>query len=64
MNIYSNINKAIKLGNHFWEKTDQHGLLNIAVENIGNGYVKSEHGHEFINMCSYSYLGLDVKRLC
>lgn len=62
MNTYSNINKAIQLGNDFWEETDQHGLLNIAVENSGNGYVKNESGHKFINMCSYSYLGLDTNQ--
>lgn len=54
-----NTAKAIKLGNPFWEESLKHGLINIVAQTGGNGHLIDESGHEFINMCSYSYLGLD-----
>ena len=54
-----NTAKAIEFGNPFWTETQDNGLCNIIAENVDNGCFRLNNGHEFINMCSYSYLGLD-----
>ncbi|AXW64558.1 aminotransferase class I and II (plasmid) [Ralstonia solanacearum] len=60
MHNFMNTSKAIDLGNPFWEETERSGLSNLLAHHAGNGYLVDEVGHEFINMCSYSYLGLDA----
>lgn len=60
MHTYTNIKKAIELGNSFWDTTSEVGLANIVIENIGDGHhINEKEGGRFINMSSYSYLGLD-----
>ena len=58
-NNFINTKKAIEFGNQAWNKLDTNGLLNIAVEHLGNAKLRTIDGHEFINMCSCSYLGLE-----
>jgi 7-keto-8-aminopelargonate synthetase-like enzyme len=59
-NQFINTNRAVALGNPSWQETDESGLLNIAVRYGQNGHLTDNNGHDFINMCSCSYLGLDV----
>lgn len=59
MNKFTNNKKAIEFGNPFWDKTEEYGLINIVAKNLGHGKLISQQEHQFINMCSYSYLGLD-----
>jgi len=59
-NQFINTNRAVALGNPSWQETDESGLLNIAVRYGQDGYLTDNRGHNFINMCSCSYLGLDV----
>lgn len=60
MHRYTNTKKAIELSNRFWDVTTEAGLANIVSRNLNNGFhqvVSSEKS--FLNMSSYSYLGLD-----
>lgn len=58
MNSYSNIRKVFAAGDPFWDRTLEAGMCGIVAENKGDGLMEVA-GREFINMCSYSYLGLD-----
>lgn len=60
LNQYLNIQKSISLGNPSWEIAQQSQLTDLLVEHIGNARLRDQNGNEFINMCSCSYLGLDV----
>ncbi|NRA59576.1 MAG: aminotransferase class I/II-fold pyridoxal phosphate-dependent enzyme [Psychrobium sp.] len=59
-NQFINTHKIINIGDQSWQKADNNGLLNIAVQHGQAPFLQCENGHEFINMCSCSYLGLDV----
>jgi 7-keto-8-aminopelargonate synthetase-like enzyme len=59
-NQYLNIQKSIAIGNPSWESACESQLTDLLVEHIGNARLRDQNGHEFINMCSCSYLGLDV----
>ncbi|MGW6400277.1 hypothetical protein [Streptomyces sp. NPDC055134] len=55
-----NIKKTIGISNNFWNVTADSGMAGIVAENVGAGrYATRADGHEFLNMSSYSYLGLD-----
>ncbi len=60
MHTYSNITKAMNIGNPFWEESYQSGLLDISADIADDGQWINTNNHPFINMCSFSYLGLDV----
>jgi 7-keto-8-aminopelargonate synthetase-like enzyme len=61
MHQHTNIKKAIQIGNVFWDVTDAAGLTNISTRNLGQGRHEAiASGHQFTNMSSYSYLGLDA----
>lgn len=49
----------INFGNPGWDEALRHGLINLSVSVNKNGDL-SNKGHDFINMCSCSYLGLDT----
>lgn len=59
-NQYMNVQKSISIGNPSWESAKQSQLTDLLVEHIGNARLRDQNGHEFINMCSCSYLALDV----
>lgn len=60
MNKFLNNKKAIEYGNKFWDKTEEYGLINIIAKNLSHGnLIAKDCEHSFVNMCSYSYLGLD-----
>ncbi len=62
LNRFRNNEKLIKYGDPEWQKAYEQGLLDIHFEHIGHGKLKDQHGHEFINMISCSYLGLDTDK--
>jgi len=59
-NSFINTKRAIELGNPSWTNVDNNGLLGIGADFIGNQKIRATDGHEFINMCSCSYMGLDI----
>lgn len=60
INQYLNVQKSISIGNPSWESAKESQLTDLLVEHIGGARLRDQNGHEFINMCSCSYLALDV----
>lgn len=54
--------KMVQYGDQGWQKAADSGLLNLQIKHIGNARVEDKSGHQFINMVSCSYLGLDVDK--
>lgn len=59
MNKYNNTSSVIKLGDPSWSGAAQYNLINLKVKYIGDNKLETDSGHQFVNMCSFSYLGLD-----
>jgi 7-keto-8-aminopelargonate synthetase-like enzyme len=58
---FLNIKKSARISDAFWDLTDKAGLFDIVVAGLGGGRRRAvADGHEFVNMSSYSYLGLDT----
>ncbi|MFJ9801936.1 8-amino-7-oxononanoate synthase family protein [Streptomyces wuyuanensis] len=61
MHAYMNIKKSARISHGFWETTTEAGMFDIVAAGLGEGRHRSlADGHEFVNMSSYSYLGLDT----
>ncbi|MGW2280033.1 aminotransferase class I/II-fold pyridoxal phosphate-dependent enzyme [Streptomyces sp. NPDC001770] len=61
MNSFLNVKKSARTSDVFWDITDEAGLFDIVVKGLGDGAHRSvDTGREFLNMSSYSYLGLDT----
>ncbi|MFE6227154.1 aminotransferase class I/II-fold pyridoxal phosphate-dependent enzyme [Streptomyces sp. NPDC057854] len=61
MHAYMNIKKSARISHDFWETTTEAGMFDIVAAGLGGGRHRSlADGHEFVNMSSYSYLGLDT----
>lgn len=61
MHSYMNIKKLASISGDFWDVTDRAGLFGLVVAGLGEGrHRRADDGHEFVNMSSYSYLGLDT----
>jgi len=58
-NRFRNNEKAIGIGNEFWEATARNGLSGIVANLVGEGYLETEGGHRFLNFSCCSYLDLD-----
>lgn len=58
---YRNNAKAIAISNQNWQKAKENGLTHIRVKFMERDehYHVVDTGHEFINICSCSYLGLN-----
>lgn len=57
---YRNSDKMVQVSDPVWQAAADHGLIDIwADSRPGNAFVVRETGHEFINMCSCAYLGLN-----
>lgn len=51
---------AVPVGNQAWEAALDAGLIDIMVEQGDDGRLRrTEDGHQFVNLCSCSYLGLN-----
>lgn len=60
-NQFINTRRTIEIGNPSWTQSDDAGLIGIGAEFARAPKIRSRRdGHEFINMCSCSYLGLDT----
>ena len=59
MSNFLNINKMIKIGESSWSYAKDTGLIDMGVSYSEDSRMDFQ-GHEFINMCSCSYLGLDT----
>jgi len=55
---YRNNDKAIGVGNAFWDSSERSGLAGIVAE-LSGGVLRAADGHEFINFTCCSYLDLD-----
>jgi 7-keto-8-aminopelargonate synthetase-like enzyme len=61
MHQYLNIKKSVGICADFWDVTNKAGLFDIGVAGLGDGRHRAlADGHEFVNISSYSYLGLDT----
>ncbi|MFI5930591.1 aminotransferase class I/II-fold pyridoxal phosphate-dependent enzyme [Actinoplanes sp. NPDC051494] len=61
MNKFLNIKKSVRISADFWDVTRDAGLYDLVVAGLGDGRHRVlADGHEFVNMASYSYLGLDT----
>ncbi|MEX0446274.1 aminotransferase class I/II-fold pyridoxal phosphate-dependent enzyme [Xenorhabdus sp. SGI246] len=59
MGQYSNIGKMVTSSLVSWRKANEHGLTGIRTIDYKGNKLITDDGHEFINMCSCSYLGLN-----
>jgi 7-keto-8-aminopelargonate synthetase-like enzyme len=59
MGTYGNVDKMIRLGLHSWREAEAHGLTRIRTLPRQGLRLRATDGHEFINMVSCSYLGLN-----
>ena len=55
---YRDNDKAIGVGNAFWDLSERNGLAGIVAE-LEDGVLHSDDGHEFVNFTCCSYLDLD-----
>ncbi len=55
---YRNNDKAIGVGNAFWDSSERSGLAGIVAE-LSEGVLRTAAGHEFVNFTCCSYLDLD-----
>ncbi|NUS10840.1 MAG: aminotransferase class I/II-fold pyridoxal phosphate-dependent enzyme [Streptomyces sp.] len=61
MHEFLNIKKSTRISAGFWNVTRDAGLYDLVVAGLGDGRHRVlADGHEFVNMASYSYLGLDT----
>src|SRR3954447_18276486 len=61
MNEFLNIKKSTRLSADSWNDTRDAGLFDLVVAGLGDGRHRVlADRHEFVNMASYSYLGLDT----
>ncbi|PHM51218.1 aminotransferase class I/II-fold pyridoxal phosphate-dependent enzyme [Xenorhabdus sp. KK7.4] len=59
MGQYSNIGKMVTSSLVSWRKANEYGLTGIRTIDYKGNKLITDDGHEFINMCSCSYLGLN-----
>lgn len=59
MGKYANVEKMVNLSRQSWKEAESSGLARIRTVGARGNKLVAENGHEFINMCSCSYLGLD-----
>jgi 7-keto-8-aminopelargonate synthetase-like enzyme len=55
---YRNNDKAVGVGNAFWDASERSGLAGIVAE-LSGGILRTAAGHDFVNFTCCSYLDLD-----
>jgi 7-keto-8-aminopelargonate synthetase-like enzyme len=55
---YRNGHSAVRYGNPAWETAKDQSLIDIRVDYSNPNVLRRLDGHEFVNLCSCSYLGL------
>ncbi|MDJ0628381.1 MAG: aminotransferase class I/II-fold pyridoxal phosphate-dependent enzyme [Rhodobacter sp.] len=58
VHLHRNGGSAVRYGNPAWEAARQSDLIDIRVDYANAKSLMRDDGHEFINLCSCSYLGL------
>ena len=56
---YRNSEKMVQVADPVWQAAADNGLIGIRVDAESNNKLVDETGHEFANMCSCAYLGLN-----
>lgn len=59
MGQYGNINKMISSTLSSWQEGANHGLMHIKTRKTDTSKLQDPRGHQFVNMSSCSYLGLN-----
>lgn len=59
MGKFGNVQRMVDLGFESWRQAAAHGLAHIRTTDTLGNRLRTESGHEFINMVSCSYLGLN-----
>ncbi|WP_434648150.1 aminotransferase class I/II-fold pyridoxal phosphate-dependent enzyme [Pseudomonas sp. D1-2] len=60
INNYINTARSVEIGNPSWALAQISGLTDLSIRHVQRGRMEDQNGHSFINMCSCSYLGLEV----
>ncbi|WP_026421177.1 aminotransferase class I/II-fold pyridoxal phosphate-dependent enzyme [Actinokineospora inagensis] len=55
---YRDNDKAVGVGNAFWDRSEREGVAGIVAE-LAGGVLRTADGHEFVNFTCCSYLDLD-----
>ena len=58
MHSFRNGVSAVRFGNKAWEAAKQFNLIDIRTDYLTPNIMRRLDGHEFVNLCSCSYLGL------
>lgn len=59
-NRYINTARTVEIGNPSWQLAQSSGLTDLSVKHIQHSRMVDQNGHVFMNMCSCSYLGLEI----
>jgi 7-keto-8-aminopelargonate synthetase-like enzyme len=59
-NKYINTARSVEIGNPSWALAQNSGLTDLSIKHAQQGRMQDQNGHLFMNMCSCSYLGLEV----
>ncbi|MEB0140494.1 MULTISPECIES: aminotransferase class I/II-fold pyridoxal phosphate-dependent enzyme [unclassified Undibacterium] len=59
-NAYINTERTISIGNPSWQLAQDSGLTDRSVTHVARSRMRDQNEHEFMNMCSCSYLGLEI----
>lgn len=59
-NLFINTTRTIELGSASWQLAQESGLTDRSVVHYPSSRLRDQNGHVFMNMCSCSYLGLEI----
>ncbi|QVM94953.1 aminotransferase class I/II-fold pyridoxal phosphate-dependent enzyme [Pseudomonas sp. SORT22] len=59
-NKYINTARTVEIGNPSWALAQGSGLTDLSVKHVREVRMEDQNGHVFMNMCSCSYLGLEL----
>lgn len=60
INKFINTARSVEIGNPSWALAQNSGLTDLSIKHAQQGRMQDQNGHLFMNMCSCSYLGLEV----
>lgn len=59
-NQYINTARTVEIGNPSWQLAQNSGLTDLSVRHVERNRMVDLNGHSLMNMCSCSYLGLEI----
>lgn len=59
-NQFINTARTVEIGNPSWQLAQNSGLTDLNVRHVERSRMVDQNGHTFMNMCSCSYLGLEI----